>query len=58
MLPKIDSDEWSNWGLVQKLDALNTAIQKILQPCEKPVDNPLPEEPKKRGRKKASQSNS
>lgn len=33
MLPKLDSVEWSaQWGVAQKLDALNEAIQSI-QEC-------------------------
>ena len=29
MLPKIDSPEWSVWGVSQKMDALNEAVQSI-----------------------------
>ena len=29
MLPKLDSVEWSTWGVGQKMDALNQAIHSI-----------------------------
>ena len=54
MLPKIDSPEWANWGVPQKLDALNEALQYILAPTpivcsDPPGSNPyVKAKPKKR----------
>ena len=39
MLPKLDSVEWSTtWGVGQKVDALNQAIQSIQECLEKFLD--------------------
>lgn len=52
MLPKIDSPEWSNWGVPQKLDALNEVIQLLINTKEFTDAGSDGTEVKVRGRKK------